>query len=52
VQAMHDFDGGAAEANEGQYCDVGRCNTLPEHRRWSMLPSPHKAEHYIRRGLC
>ena len=29
----------------------GGRNTLPEHRRWSVLPSAHKARHCVRRGL-
>ena len=30
MQAVRDSDGGAAEADEGQHRDKGRCNTLPE----------------------
>ena len=51
VQAMRDSDGGVAEADEGQHCGEGGCNTLTKHRRQSALSSPHEAGHCIRRGL-
>ena len=42
MQAVHDSDGGAAEADEGQYHGESRCNTLQEHRRQSTVPSTHE----------
>ena len=30
---------------------TAKVDTLPEHRRRSALPSPHKAGHCVRRGL-
>ena len=48
---MRDSDGGAAKADEGQYHDEGRCDTLLVHHRRSVLSSPHEARHCVRRGL-